>query len=90
MASKLSKPVWIILTIIITGFTAFVVVRNLLHIWSISSDLRELERQEESYREQIEADSTLIENLKYDDLLQEYARERFNMQREDEQVFIVK
>ena len=41
------------------------------------------------YTEKIEQDSTLVEQLQYDDYLEEYARERFRMQRRDEQVYIV-
>lgn len=89
MATKLSKPVWIIITLIVTSFTAFVVVRNLWHIWEIKYKLNELSEQAEEYKSQIEADSTLIERLQYNDYLEEYARERFNMQRKNEKIFII-
>ena len=90
MASKLTKPLWVVLTCIVVGFTSFVVLRNLAHIWKSSRQLAALEREGEGYRKEIEADSTLIEQLRYDDYLEEYARERFHMQRRGEKVFILK
>lgn len=90
MASKLTKPLWVVLTCIVVGFTAFVVLRNLAHIWKSSRRLAALEREGEGYRKEIKADSTLIEQLRYDDYLEEYARERFHMQRRDEKVFVLK
>ncbi len=90
MASKLTKTLWILLTAIAVGFTTYIVGRNLLHILKSNRSLKELRKEAEHYRQQIEADSTLIEHLRYDDYLEEYARERFNMQRRDEQVFQVR
>ena len=37
----------------------------------------------------IEQDSTLLEELKYDDNLEQFARERYRMQRRGEKVYIV-
>ena len=34
--------------------------------------------------------STLLERLRYDDYLEEYARENYHMQRSDEHVYIIK
>lgn len=89
MASKLTKPLWVILTCIIVGFTAYVVLRNLVHIWKSSRRLSALREEGAEYRQQIEADSTLIEQLRYDDYLEAYARERFQMQRRGEKVYIL-
>ena len=44
----------------------------------------------EFYRARIEQDSTLLERLRYDDYLEEYARENYHMQRSDEHVYIIK
>lgn len=90
MASKLSKPLWIVLTTLVVGFTAYVVVRNLAHIWRTSRRLSALDKEAEHYRKQIEADSTLLEQLHYDDYLERYARERFQMHRRGEKVYILR
>lgn len=89
MASKWSKTLWMVLTAVVVGFTAYVVLRNLLHIAKRGSELRQLKREAALYREQIAEDSTLIEHLRYDDYLEEYARERFHMQRREERVYRV-
>ena len=46
-------------------------------------------REEIYYRERIARDSALIEQLQYDDYLEEYARENYHMQRRNEHVYII-
>jgi cell division protein FtsB len=87
MASKLSKPLWILLTAVVVGFTALVVGRNLLHIWQTHRQLKRLRREGSLYREQIRQDSILVEELRYDNYLERYARLRFGMQRKGERVY---
>ena len=48
-----------------------------------------LTRESEYYRAEIERDSLLLERLRYDDYLEEYAREHYRMQRRDEHVYII-
>lgn len=87
MTLKLGRRFWIAATSVILVFTAFVVGRNALHAVKIKRQIAALTREKEQYRTKIERDSTLIEHLRYDDYLEEYARERFHMQRRDEQVY---
>ncbi len=89
MNIRLGKRFWIATTAVIVLFTAFVVARNLLHAVRIRRQIAELNREKELYRERIAQDSVLLEQLRYDDYLEEYAREHFRMQRRDEQVYIV-
>ena len=63
------------------GFTIFIVGRNLLHAIEIRKDIAILEQERAIYRARIEQDSTLLEELKYDDNLEQFARERYRMQR---------
>ena len=48
-----------------------------------------MQREKEFFQAKIEADSTLLERLRYDEYLEEYAREHFRMQRPDEHVYII-
>ena len=89
MNIRLGKKWWMVATGVILLLTGLVVVRNLLHAIRIKHEIRALEREKRIYLEKIAEDSTLVERLKYDDYLEEYARERFRMQRRDEQVFMV-
>ena len=79
MQLKLDKRFWVVITCIIVVFTIFIVGRNLAI----------LEQERAIYRARIEQDSTLLEELKYDDNLEQFARERYRMQRRGEKVYIV-
>lgn len=81
---------WIVSTMIIVIFTIFLVGRNLLHAVKIKRQINTLEREQAYYQSKIEQDSTLLEHLKYDDHLEQFARENYHMQRRDEHVYIVK
>ncbi len=89
MKLPVGKKGWIAVTGIILLLTAWIAGRNLLHAIRTKREIRTLEREKQRYLEKIEQDSTLVEQLQYDDYLEEYARERFRMQRRDEQVYIV-
>ena len=89
MKLRFDKRFWVIMTCIIVVFTVFIVGRNLMHAIEIRSDIRHLEQQKRQYQERIEQDSTLLEELKYDDNLERFARERYRMQRTGETVYVV-
>lgn len=90
MKTGLLHKLWIALTAVIVLFTAYVVAGNLAVIIRTQRRIAALQREKSAYRKSIEADSTLIERLKYDEYLERYARERFGMQRPDEDVYIMK
>ena len=90
MGFEVGKKFWIAATAVIVVVTLFVVGRNLLHAVKIKRQINALERAREFYRARIEQDSTLLERLRYDDYLEEYARENYHMQRSDEHVYIIK
>lgn len=89
MVIRFGKRFWIITTSIIIVFTVFVVGRNLLHTVKIRHEIGQLEREKVHYEQRIEQDSLLLERLRYDDYLEEFARERYRMQRRGEQVYII-
>lgn len=83
------KRFWIVMTCIILVFTVFVVGRNLLHAVRIRHQIAGLEREKWEYLRRIAEDSLLLERLRYDDCLEEYAREHYRMQRRGEEVYIL-
>lgn len=89
MKIRPGRKFWIAATAIIVVLTLFVVGRNALHAVKIKGQINALLREELFYRERIAQDSTLVEQLRYDDYLEEYARENYHMQRRDEHVYIV-
>ena len=86
MTLHFGRKFWRFLTTVVVLFMLFVVGRNLVHAVKIKGQIGTLRRQAEEYREKIAQDSTLVERLRYDDYLEEYARERYGMQRRDERV----
>ncbi len=77
------------LAIIVMLLMLLSIGRNLFHALSIRSEISQMEDKATSYREQIVRDSTLLEELKYNDQLEKYARENYRMQRRGERVYIV-
>ena len=90
MKIEFSRRFWWITTGIVVLFTLVFVGQNLLHVLSLKRDIAKLEGEEEAYLKKIERDSTLVNQLRYDDYLEEYAREQFGMRRSTEEVFIIK
>lgn len=89
MKQRLSKYLWLGVTAVIFIYTAVVTVRNLVIIVRVNSRIARLEKQYDLYRGRIDQDSTLLEQLKYDEYLEQFAREKFHMQRANENIYIV-
>ena len=89
MAAKTSKYIWFSITVAILVYTAVLTVRNLATIISLNHRIGLLEEQCDMYQARITEDSTMLERLNYDEFLEQYARERFHMQRENEYIYIV-
>lgn len=89
MKIQLGKRFWVTLTTAIILFTLFFIGRNLVTVIKVSHRIRLLKREKARYEERIAEDSTLLENLKYDEYLEQYAREHFHMQRRNEDVYII-
>ena len=89
MAFRIGRRFWIVTTAIILVFTVLLVGRNLLHTVRIRRQIAVLEREKALYEERIARDSALLERLRYDDYLEEYAREHYRMQRRGEHVYLL-
>ncbi|MBE6177888.1 MAG: septum formation initiator family protein [Alistipes sp.] len=89
MQINLGRRFWITTTVIVVLFTLVFIGQNLLHALRIRSEVKELEREKASFQERIAADSAFVEQLRYDDYLEEYAREELHMQGADERVFVI-
>ena len=87
---KIKKYFWMALTLVAGVFSVSVIVQNLWHARTISRQINLLETEQSVYRRSIAEDSTLLERLKYDEYLEQFAREQYRMQRPNEKVFIIK
>ncbi|MBQ2026689.1 MAG: septum formation initiator family protein [Alistipes sp.] len=68
---------------------AILIGRPLISLIRTSIEISQLNKEKAFYNASIQRDSLTIENLKNDEFLERYARERFFMQGKGEQVFIV-
>ena len=90
MSFDVGRKFWIAATAIIVVVTLFVVGRNSLHAVKIKRQINALNREKAYYQAKIGQYSTLLEQLQYDDYLEQYAREKYHMQRRDEHVYIIR
>jgi len=90
MKRGLVRKFWIGATLLVIVLTAFAAGRNLIHAFKIRRQIRVLEREKEFYEEKIARDSALVERLKENEFLEQYAREHFHMQRKGEKIYIIK
>ena len=89
MDARLVKRFWIGATVLIMAFTLFVVGRNVVHAIKIQRQINELNRKKAVFQTKITADSLLLRQLRYDEYLEQYAREHYRMRRHDDHVYIV-
>ena len=86
---RLKRYFWIVLTAVAGVFSVTVIAQNMWHAHTMSRQINEMEVQQAIYRHSIAEDSTLLERLKYDEYLEQYAREQYRMHRPGEKVFII-
>ena len=87
--SKGKEYAWRIILVSVVMLGIILIGRPLVSLIRTSIEIRELNKEKALYEASIRRDSTLIENLKNDDFLERYAREKYFMQGKDEQVFII-
>ncbi len=83
------EQIILVVTVIVMAPILFVILKNVGHSITVGQQIRELNREAAAYQEQITKDSLLLERIKFDEGLEEYARENFYMQRKGERVFVV-
>ncbi len=77
------------ITVVVILFTLFLIGRTTLSIIRTYAAIHRLEVERDGYLQSIAEDSTLIEQLRYDEYLEKYAREHYHMQRRNEHVYII-
>ena len=87
--SKGKEYAWRIIVVSVVVLGIILIGRPLFSLIRTSIEIHELNREKAIYKASIHRDSTLIENLKNDEFLEQYAREKYFMQGKGEQVFIV-
>lgn len=84
------RRLWLI-SIVVFGLLIVVFDKNnLIEAWRLKQKINALEVQETYYRQKIAEDSTVLENLKNDRYLEQYAREHYLMERKEETIYLVR
>ena len=87
--SKGKEYAWRIILVSVVVLGVILIGRPLVSLIHSSIEIRELNKEKALYEAEIRRDSILIENLKNDEFLERYAREKYFMQGKGEQIFIV-
>ena len=81
------RRLWLI-SIVVFGLLIVVFDKNnLIEAWRLKQKINALETY---YRQKIAEDSTVLENLKNDRYLEQYAREHYLMKRKEETIYLVR
>ena len=84
------RRLWLI-SIVVFGLLIVVFDKNnLIEAWRLKQKINALEVQETYYRQKTAEDSTVLENLKNDRYLEQYAREHYLMKRKEETIYLVR
>lgn len=91
MAAKVlyDRRLWVITVLVFVLLMVFFDSNNLLDRWKLNEQIRELNSQKSYYLERIAEDSTILERMKDDAFLEQYAREHYLMRRSDEQIYVI-
>lgn len=79
----------IVITAAFLLFVIFLAPGNLLDSARLSRSIKKMQREQQVYRERAREDSTFLENLKNDEFLEKYAREKFYMKRKGEEIYLI-
>lgn len=85
-----SKRFWIVALIIAVFVMVFTSGRYVVKCIEWRRDISALKSEVATYRAKIAEDSAMLENLRYDEYIEAYAREHYNLQKENETVYILK
>ena len=80
---------WRALTIVVSVLTLFIIAGSVFSIIKSKRHINRLERQKREYLDKIAADSIMLRELQSDEYLEKFARERYNMQRPNERIYII-
>ncbi len=80
---------YVIILLLFVIWMIFFDENSFINHWELDKEIDNLEKSNEYYREQIEEDKKVIENLNDPDSLEKYAREEYKMKKENEEIFLI-
>ena len=85
----ISKYVWRAIYVITIALGVYLISRPVMSLIKSGREISALERERDRYKAAILQDSLFVESLENDEVIEQYAREKYFMQKKNEQVFIV-
>lgn len=80
---------YVIIVLLFVVWMIFFDENSLLNHRELDKEIDNLEDSNEYYRDQIDQDKKVIENLNDPDSLEKYAREEYKMKKENEEIFLI-
>ena len=80
---------YVIILIIFVVWMSFFDENSFLNHREFNKEIDKLQNQKEYYESQIDQDKELIDKLQSQEELEKFAREEYNMKKEDEDIYII-
>lgn len=80
---------YVIILLLFVVWMLFFDENSFINHRELDEEIDKLEKSNEYYREQIEQDKKVIDNLNNPDSLEKYAREEYKMKKENEEIFLI-
>lgn len=85
---KLKSP-FILIGLLFVLWMLFFDSNSYLNHNRLSNDINQLQKDKQHYKEEIKKDSIAIEELSSTEGLEKYAREKYQMKKENEEIFLI-
>ena len=85
---KLKSP-FILIGLLFVLWMLFFDSNSYLNHNRLSNDINQLQKDKQHYKEEIKKDSIALEELSSPEGLEKYAREKYHMKKENEEIFLI-
>lgn len=86
--NKMSKLMLIIFVIFLV-WIIFIDTNSIINRQKLNSEIKELKKETDYYQSEIDKDKKMIKDLNNKDSLEKYAREKYKMKKENEEIFLI-
>ncbi len=86
---KIISNKYVIVLVLFVVWMIFIDENSYINHRELNKEIDKLENANEYYKEQIEGDKKIIDNLNDPDSLEKYARENYKMKKENEDIYII-
>ncbi|MCF6350982.1 MAG: septum formation initiator family protein [Flavobacteriaceae bacterium] len=86
--SKISK-LMLVISIVFLIWMSFFDENSFINKNKLNNDIKELNKETKYYKLEISKDTKMMENLNNTDSLEKYAREKYKMKKENEEIFLI-